>query len=207
MKGDVKERPVLFSGPMVRAILDGRKKMTRRVVRPQPDLSAMRWNGERWERCYGYPAGHDGMEHECPYQPGDRLWVRETFGYAHADGEGGNPVDWVIYKADGDCDERCGRWRPSIHMPRWASRITLEVVWVRVERVREITVEDARAEGVGDTARERAAQDRAGGKDTAFSYRAAFARLWDGIYAGRGFGWDADPWVWVIGFRVAEVRR
>lgn len=171
----MKERPILFSGPMVRAILEGRKTQTRRVVKPQPAHIA----------GIGTVLNIDTITGKaCPYgKPGDRLWVRETWDGVRLDGGGA----LVSYRADGDkpvTDD--GRWHPSIHMPRWASRITLEVVSVRVERLQEISEEDAMAEGVA----------------LAENYRgpvAHFASLWEQI---NGLGsWNANPWVWVVEFR------
>lgn len=163
----MKERPILFSGPMVRAILDGRKTQTRRVVKPRQGML------DDWT---GLP---------CPYgKPGDRLWVRETCYFEQPHGE-------VIYRADPGSEKALDpeftglRWRPSIHMPRWASRITLEIVNVRVERLQDIRVDDARAEGV-----------------TAKWPVHGFRNLWQSI---NGFGsWDANPWVWVVEFRNME---
>ena len=218
--GDVKERPILFSAPMVRAILDGRKTQTRRVVKPQPEndgsggvvreADSWIWRGGKALRRVGY--GDDyvhtdreamcrAMESVSPYGvPGDRLWVRETWGCPEADhprvpdGRKPQPGDRIVYAAN-EADAwqwRCGSgmpWRPSIHMPRWASRITLEVVSVRVERVQEIGEEDATAEGVAFT------------KYANASARFHFREIWDSINAARGFGWDANPWVWVVEFR------
>jgi hypothetical protein len=127
----------------------------------------------------------------CPYgQPGDRLWVRETFADLIDIGGGHN---YCAYKADLKIDssyEDHTHWTPSIFMPRWASRITLEITGVRVERVRDITPEDAYQEGMvhNITASEA-------------DCLTPFRELWDSINAKRGYGWDVNPWVWVIGFR------
>lgn len=192
MTTTTKERPILFSGEMVRAILGGHKTQTRRVVKPQPHAGA-RWGLQGWED------GH-GCALRNPYgQPGDLLWVRETWAYNEAQG--------TIYAADGDTPdpddndgpERCrGRWRPSIHMPRWASRITLEVVSVRVERVQSITHEDALAEGIEDA--EPGADLRIAGLPYSFA-RTRFCLLWNSINAARGYSWEVNPWVWVVEFR------
>jgi len=167
----MKERPILFSGPMVRAILEGRKTQTRRIVKPQP------------LRDRGVMAFNDG-EHpqmRCPYgKPGDRLWVRETW---CPDVE---PYTFR-YKADGD--EPLERWRPSIHIPRWASRITLEVVSVRVERLQNISEDDALAEGITLVERGTSPVDQ-------------FNKLWESIN-GPG-SWEANPWVWVVEFKRIE---
>lgn len=164
----MKERPILFSGPMVRAILDGRKTQTRRVVKPQP-VGRQRVIEGLAHVTHGMNPADDGavwyvgdcisagVEIRCPFgSPGDRLWVRETWQvFEHEDlsvdaltlrhVEGQLAGDVVFY-AD-DPDEAVDRWRPSIHMPRWASRITLEVVSVRVERLADISESDAKAEG------------------------------------------------------------
>lgn len=171
----MKERPILFSAPMVRAILDGRKTQTRRVVKLRngqymPPSEKADING--WRQ----------MLRNCPYgQPGDRLWVRETHFDAKRLNEGR-----ILYRADGDVS-RFG-WTPSIHMPRSASRITLEVTGVRVERLQDISEADAVAEGVvweqGQTAIN------------------VFETLWESIN-GAG-SWDANPWVWVVEFKRAK---
>ena len=179
----MKERPILFSGPMVRAILDGRKTMTRRVMKPQPE---------------DYPYHHGlavyRVAKKCPYGvPGDLLWVRET--WATTEQAGVHPSDaQIVYRAtDPDWDTMEGwRWRPSIFMPRWASRLKLRITSVSVERLREITEHDAMREGVN--------AEGVSTQPGIYSYRAPFAELWDDINAKRGFGWDANPWVWVVGF-------
>lgn len=189
------ERPILFKGRLVRAILAGAKTQTRRVVKPQPKIAD--------PALYGAPiVERNGIAQEsgfgtyfvpvrCPYGvPGDRLWVRETCSTS-ATGE-------VLYRADGERDGHT--WTPSIHMPRWASRIDLEVTGVRVERLHDITEEDAKAEG--------AAHRIAPGGDLAgafagiageISYRAHFADTWREINGASS--WDANPWVWVVSFR------
>lgn len=201
------ERPILFSGPMVRAILDGRKTQTRRPVKPQPPDPTVRMYAEenedfsgktdRWyaeEENRGRP-WTDGALYRCPYgKPGDRLWVRETFRY---DGFA------LSYRAvDGFFLDGREKWRPSIHMPRWASRLTLEVVSVRVERVQDITDADSRDEGVvcSDCA---SASPRLEHCCCRLLYRV----LWSQIYDANGYGWDANPWVWVVEFRVAERKE
>lgn len=213
----MKERPILFSGPMVRAILEGRKTQTRRVVKPQPEL---RWNcwltdDASIEVCRNeHPKGDDCQREfftRCPFgQPGDRLWVRETWSArtAHFCGEGGCECcdAYIKYEADGDErqfteDEIPPEWsyrrdrerRPSIHMPRWASRITLEITGVRVERLQEISEGDARAEG---------ADPRTAGVEQGEplkTHRTGFVQLWASI---NGIdSWFANPWVWVVEFR------
>jgi hypothetical protein len=184
---------------MVRAILEGRKTQTRRVVKPQWRRQTVRiskefdgaicpivWLDKPVQK--GCKTGHVFVP--SPYgQPGDRLWVRETF----ATGYGA-----VFYKADDDL-ATCGMvvpWKPSIFMPRELSRITLEIAGVRVERVQDISEKDARAEGCEPMHRDDLGQ-------TFRTYRRGYQSLWDSINAKRGYGWDANPWVWVIEFRRA----
>lgn len=145
----MKERPILFSAPMVRAILDGTKTQTRRVVKHR-HLAFIGGKGQENDpSAWGFGAGVQNESYRlvCPYGiPGDRLWVKETW---HPGGPENNH-DGVIYRATdpGWDDSGSGlRWRPSVFMPRWASRITLEISSVRVERLQDITEEDARAEG------------------------------------------------------------
>ncbi|HIE6477031.1 TPA: hypothetical protein ACXM66_000290 [Serratia marcescens] len=233
----MKERPVIFNSEMVRAILDGRKTQTRRVMKVQPKPSETR-PGDFWfsskklesmVHVSDFTPGNSPIadchlffqEHCCPFgQAGDRLWVRETFAAFDADWKHpGKPHDlkdgpWpnIVYPAsvakipDGTC-------RPSIHMPRWASRITLEITAVRVERLNDISVDDAKAEGV------RALENNFGSgpaycdyllpnlDDTAEWYNRAsdsFKSLWKSIYGAES--WRANPWVWVIEFKHVEVR-
>lgn len=199
------ERPILFSGLMVRAILDGTKTQTRRVVKYKA-------NAEE---------GSTVHPHECPFGPvGTCLWVRETWKTEalSCSTPTGGPDEaryYLAYKADvgfqprGKCvifpklvtnawQRNRDGWRPSIHMPRWASRLTLEIASVRVERLQSMTFNDwvadfcpssveresALATFVGDANRRRMAKD-----------------FWDSINAKRGFGWDKNPWVWVISFK------
>jgi len=237
----VLERPILFSGEMVSAILDGRKTVTRRVVKPQP--------ANDWRFTGGYGRITSKHPHKdkfgvfirrgehtdfpevdiipCPYgQPGDRLWVRETWADVNLSGAPG-----IAYRADGDVrdlmeelsflddhgafnydDERVkgyhfaawyedlisgaeGRWRPSIHMPRWASRIQLEITAVRVERLHDISEEQAQAEGARPlTVKLKKLAPRAS--------RMGFIDLWCSINGDES--WDANPWVWVVEFEVIK---
>ena len=196
----MRERPILMSGQMVRAILDGRKTQTRR---PIADVSAdcelfLDAGDGFWQQCYrdGGGAIHSkSWLSRCPYgQPGDRLYVRETWQDTRSPGEPQNARQ-IMYRADDD--RSLIGWRPSIHMPRWASRITLEITGVRVERVQDISEDDAMAEGMISTAKLNEAND-----DYAGMYaRDIFSQEWDSIYAKRGMGWDDNPWVWVIEFR------
>ena len=185
----MKERPILFSGPMVRAILDGRKTMTRRVVRLRAGEIAHEGGDGRLHAVANTTWG-DCIERviQCPYGvPGDMLWVRETW----ASDVDGCPAG-LGYRADhldprGDGPANPMRWRPSIHMPRWASRLTLEITAVRVERLQDISEADARAEGCPAECPDGNAVDW-------------FSGIWDGINAERGYPWSSNPWVWVIGF-------
>lgn len=200
------ERPILFSAPMVRALLAGRKTQTRRVVRHPhvAEIEAWHFNGVSWRfGVYGEGGGAadlGGMR--CPYGvEGDRLWVRETWAKA---GEAGDAVE---YRADNH-DPRAARWRPSIHMPRWASRLTLAVTGVRVERLQDISESDAIAEGIEEHRGVKAAGVSSAWRDygnvgrwcpdSVESYRS----LWESIN-GRG-SWAANPWVWVVEFEVCK---
>lgn len=195
----VRERPILFSAPMVRAILAGTKTQTRRAWREQPPP--------------GVRVGYVPGETRFPYgQPGDQLWVRETWLDARCTGvEVRDPHTLkrtsYAYGADtppGSYADQCRKdyglkWRPSIHMPRAASRIQLEVTGVRVERLQDISDADARAEGA-------VCVDEATGREVLFpdaskagSWRLGYRVLWESIN-GPG-SWDANPWVWVVEFR------
>ena len=247
------ERPILFSGPMVRAILEGRKTQTRRVVKPQPshftpgpnvhhprhpaayfdaycnapktDANPRGMSG-RW--CWWTPDNRQGPDWiRCPYGvPGDRLWVRETWycddAFAGRDECVGcvrcshttadRIAAWreaLFYRADGEAHEQFEQldhgsghiWRPSIHMPRWASRLALEVTCVRVERLHDISEADAQTEGVlcenldrrGDVCRIVTPSQH---------WRYHFQDLWASINSLDS--WRANPWVWVVEFRRAE---
>lgn len=205
----MKERPILFSAPMVRAILDGRKTVTRRIVKPMrdPDFECQLASCEIAGEVNG-----GTCRIRCPYgQPGDQLWVRETWSRAKlfASNE-------LFYRADGEHQagrqlslsyhEREKRWRSPIHMPRWASRITLEITGVRVERLQEISEEDAIAEGVfkkvGTSPVGDVVETHDGGDLIYVSKglaRNAYHELWESIN-GPG-SWDLNPYVWVIEFK------
>jgi hypothetical protein len=223
----VRERPLLMSGPMVRAILDDRKTQTRRVVKPQPEwlADAWYWRSRRYDNGDGAQYFHtatfsrpllEEWARACPYgQPGDRLWVRETWGVGTRPDQNEGCRDGIEYRADAiGLDERedlplyrvsppdtvclddlAGRWRPSIHMPRWASRLTLEITGVRVERVQDIREQDAIAEGVDAVA----LSDMP--RQATMTRRADFRQLWDTLNAKRGYGWDVNPSVWALSFR------
>lgn len=225
----MKERPIIFNAPMVRAILDGRKTQTRRIVKQVPrwqhcGLDIMEWG---LSACYTEKDGRhwldiqtdvDDNSHEeifCPYgQPGDRLWVRETWAenlvLPLEDRPGGN---W-IYRAD---DKYTSTWRPSIHMPRWASRITLEIASIRVERLQEMRRDDAFREGVEHVNPYNVTPGLLPGMPACFkNYQkkdgwftgdpvSSFMSLWESIN-GSG-SWNANPWVWVIEFReIGEIH-
>lgn len=239
----MKERPILVSAPMVRAILEGRKTQTRRIMKPQPVRDG------NWHCLPKYSAGSDTAFREgapyfgdCPYgkaYEGDRLWVRETCRAEELEYAGWE--DGVRYLADNhwraieNTREAADAWIelnsyrglkgavvPSIHMPRWASRITLEITGVRVERLQDISEKDAKAEGVEPLDAERDDRDFAicpqcGGTrlyDTlganlgvipdcdcleCDTYAKRYRHLWESIN-GPG-SWDANPWVWVIEFK------
>jgi hypothetical protein len=208
----VKERPILFSGSMVRAILEGRKWQTRRVVK---GAAGSFWDHKgwrpvvtcgrilEWETTNSRGArgvfGAGAPRPSCPYgAPGDRLWVRETWApLVGGPCEPGNPV---MYKAtEPEADK--WTWRPSIFMPRWASRITLEVTGVRVERLQEISRQDAKAEGLWPSPHN--GLEMVNGRPYG-NAQLAFRALWESIN-GQG-SWDANPWVWVIEFQTWEVR-
>lgn len=206
----MKERPIPFTDPMVRAILEGRKTMTRRVMKPQPEFFAHN----------GILASADADKIHCPYgQPGDRLWVKETFEENLEDNDKHILWETTAYKAgyqDSNGSWITGtpyiKWHSSRYMPRRLARIILEITDVRVERVQDISEEDAECEG---------AYFQEFGKlkycpmslvhpptgwspkpyFVARSYLYGFYELWDSINAKRGYGWDANPWVWVIEFK------
>lgn len=208
----MKERPIIYSTPMVKAILEGRKTMTRRVVKPQPNATH---DGEPYWFSGGYRAWEyrsttdvlrkSGNVLPCPYgKPGDRLWVRETCRAMRMPSE----VWGVRYLADLDWRPNAkaealawyGRREgahmppknvPAIHMPRWASRITLEITAVRVERLNDITVADAVAEG--------ALVQREVDQFARVHAISMFSAIWQGIH-GPG-SWAANPWVWVVEFQ------
>lgn len=189
----MKERGILFSAPMVRALLNGTKTQTRRIVKPQPDFV----HGEIVAKFtkQDEELGRLGEVIKCPYgQPTDILWVRETWRtVAEADSlppRDLTPAHRVWFDADIPHQPGYGRFRPGMFMPRWASRITLEVTAVRVERLQDISEEDAMAEGV-------AWRERAGLAN--YTARKLYRTLWESIN-GPG-SWDANPHVWAISFR------
>lgn len=191
----MRERPIIFSGEMVRAILEGRKTQTRRVVKPQPPLDE--WGVSKPWQTDAFEV--NGRDYRCPYGlPGDRLWVRETFSpdYFDAQSRHAYRADWTLESGEFVPEPK---WTPSIHMPRWASRITLEVTDVRVERVQDISNSDIYAEGILPPD-----PDEPGPYDPDEGARSAFKDLWWSINAKRGYGWEKNPWVWVVEFKRVE---
>lgn len=231
----MKERPILFSGPMVLALLNGTKTQTRRIIKPQPPvgcsihymLGAESWLPEEkrtplrhhWEAWWGplfesRPEKHlcGSFDVKCPYgEPGDQLWVRETF----------CPVDdtefgyekWIDYRAtpkysaehpagweNDPEDAEALKWRPSIHMPRSASRITLEITEVLVQRLQEISEEDAKAEGCEPWQFDPLQPMTTGELGTDSPYRGGYACLWDEIH-DEVATWKSNPWVWAVSFK------
>jgi hypothetical protein len=232
----MREIPILFSTPMVQAILAGKKTMTRRICKDiagydfkwgldkEPYIGnykifakteSGKWDWVTLENQWLYDlqtAVDDNRTHllKCPYgQPGDRLWVRETW----ADNIPGCP-NGITYKADhidpkGDGPANPIKWKPSIFMPKAAARIWLEVVSVRIERLQEITEDDARAEGIiFEEAMEfsgwRPTYNDPDGSNAWPNYKGAFNFLWDSLNAKRGYGWDSNPFVWAISFKTLE---
>lgn len=187
----VKERPILFSAAMVRAILADEKMQARPKIKPQPVGSF-----GLFDPAHGFRF-HEGPNLWCPYgKPGDRLWVRETFGYfIDTDTINGQRVELgrdFVYRADDENKTVHTKWTPSIHMPRKASRITLEINGVRVERLNDISEQDAEAEGV-------AFMREIPDADETLCASKLFELLWESIN-GAG-SWEQNPWVWVIEFK------
>jgi hypothetical protein len=212
------EKPILFSGPMVRAILDGRKTQTRRVIKPQPeictDLPGKAWY-QRNRRKLWCDYTHEQFLELCPYGTvGTNLWVRETWAQAYqyepneicllrdSSSDYAEKCKVALYRATYDGPPNAAfKWRPSIHMPRWACRITLEVTDVRVQRLQEISEKDAIAEGIEpEYVRAYMSAEEMAGADGRDPWD-VFADLWDSINAKRGFSWDSNPWVWAITFK------
>lgn len=236
------ERPILFSGLMVRAILAGRKTVTRRIVSGAPygagcavyGPECIAGDGSASPACAMFFEGSTVESRglgvvRCPYgSPGDRLWVRETWRYGDWTEDG---LPWIDYAADDHralcehvtddwtdrvhaawaelsdpsntaIDGRAAdrRWRPSIFMPRWAARLVLDVVGIRIERLQEITEDDARAEGVNPSDAHIVIKDGNRQPDMERTHRGAFACLWDGINGDRA-SWESNPWVWRVEFR------
>lgn len=192
------EHPILFSGPMVRAILEGRKTQTRRIIKPQP---TMRLELSELPATIGQWFDEKAFYWKCPFgKIGDQLWVRETWFYQEWLNIPLNQLQPVQYAAD----ETMGAledWRkmPSIHMPRWASRITLEITDVRTERLQDIwekshTFDECFREGIP----QETTWDGEGAVPTPL---ALFIDLWNSINAKRGYSWASNPFVWCIAFK------
>lgn len=195
----MKEHPILFSGDMVKAILEGRKTQTRRIVKPQPFLNKQYSSEEptykEWLSMNG--SHNDSVEkwiQFCPYgKVGDQLWVRETFGKDF--------FGTIFYKAD-DLFVPVGakaKWRPSIFMPRKASRIQLEIVNIRVERLDNISEEDAKAEGIEENNGKYLDYSNVKSKHYCLSAFSSYEELWIKINGKES--WEKNPWVWVIEFK------
>lgn len=231
----IKERPILFSAPMVRAILEDRKTVTRRPVKggqiPTEDTSIPVGDRQRWSAIgqrdprygfcvFGSTEAECARELEeyapCPYgKPGDRLWVRETTEADYANGavlsRYAADREPVLYAGCGDPEYNgsVAHWnyprrsRPSIHMQRWASRVLLEITAVRVERLQDISEEQARAEGVRlmrDDSGTWVSREGPGKLVTPWpTAKEAFSDLWNSINGPNA--WDANPWVWVVEFK------
>ena len=213
----IKERSILFAAPMVRAILEGRKTVTRRALNAQA-LKNIGY-GVRLGECHElptegplHPNSLDYYNDFCPFgKPGDRLWVRETWAEPLVDEDQMHLVEmngWDSFRKPEHCQYRASggtaelfdyakdqtvcRWTPSIHMPRWASRILLEITDVRVERLQDISEDQATAEGIG-------AQATESFRATAVERPAGFA--FRDFWASTGGEWDANPWVWLVEFK------
>ncbi|WP_180176886.1 hypothetical protein [Acinetobacter sp. YH12039] len=225
----MKERPILFSAPMVSAILEGRKTQTRRIMRRQPDDVERFHRGETTTdtdashailRCYNNPKGFKkcasgwfaGATYKTPFSEfnvGDRLWVRENFmdlsgtGVEHRNSSG--KLQKYAYAADcprGSHSDELRKdfglkWKPSIHMPRSASRILLEITKIRVERLTDISTEDAKAEGFDYSTHPSAIK-----MGYAIGAKTNFRHAWQEIYGATS--WDKNPWVWVVEFKVIQ---
>lgn len=235
----MKERPILFSGPMVRAILDGRKTQTRRIVKPQPvpegssayggTRQGYVWKPETLNRSwndddkdpYKNPSqsvmATAALGVECPYGvSGDHLWVRETWAAPHAfDGHKPSHIPSGTRWHYAASEDRGGLlWRPSIHMPRVASRMSLEIAEIRVERLQDISEADAKAEGIRTWTKDGEVEKfwpcdpcegdmKCAWADLPRSATEAYRNLWETIN-GHG-SWDSNPWVWVITFSLANL--
>ena len=212
----MKERPMIFNAEMVRAILDGRKTQTRRIMKPQPTPCTLQKGGHWWpsnvfktmlhieEEMQNGKGGWGGLVGDaCPFgDVGDRIWVREAWARYNIDQDSHD----MAYRATTPEDwPEEGRWRPSIHMPRWASRITLEITGVGVQRLQSISPNDASREGLiklpatGRYCLNQGDQYFGGASHDA---REVFSWLWESIYGAES--WQSNPWVWVIEFKRIE---
>ncbi len=222
------DRPILFSGPMVRAILDGRKSQTRRAINPRRKSAIDLFDGS-WTDGYVLDPGNQSWREEAyPWRVGDQLYVRETFSGPYGCRRL-PPRDWPVgapiwFWADGDPQD--GDWtkpKPGMHMPRWASRLTLTVTDVRVQRLQDISEADAIAEGVPEVMEGNTGDEiycpRCDGNGVHAALGAGygitevdcaecvtaiqrFRNLWDRLNAKRGFGWETNPWVVAVTFSV-----
>lgn len=195
----MKSRPIIFSPAMVSAIIDGQKTQTRRVVQPQFKYLLEPGDQREYGSQWAIYVDEDGdwsctTWRGCPYgKPGDILWVREKWVMC-------SHCRTINYAATTNLTQTCkycgndfGKWRPSIHMPKRYSRLDLKIMALDVQRLQSISADEILAEGIGHR-----------GWDSADVLFAKWIELWDSINAKRGFGWEADPWVWVIGFAVKE---
>lgn len=208
----IKERPILFSAPMVRAILEGRKKVTRRAIKVQPHIDASGnfcvGSSNYGQDGYGKPETKHFVNGCSPYgKLGDRLWVRETFidlrgtGVEHRPDPSG-PLQRYAYAADcrlGSHSDEARKdfglkYKPSIHMPRAACRILLEITDVRVERLQDISRADIRAEGLQ-------CPPELASDDVSPNYRDWYPAAWRDLWESTGGDWEANPWVWVVEFK------
>lgn len=224
----MKERPILFNGDMVRAILDGRKTQTRLPVKHHNISVHLQSVGNlamSWCDFPGEPhtVTFDDIGYACPYGAvGDRLWVRETFNWSadnelapyenhkHCPERKNYSAQNVVWKADGQewnplhPEWGITKWLPSIHMPRWASRITLEITGIRVERVQEISGKDCYKEGIVSQNEEFLAYEGAPATSmeelATYQIKLKYAESWNSIYLKRGYSWESNPWVWAIEF-------
>lgn len=193
----MKITPIIMSAPMVRAFLEGRKTQTRRIIKPQPadDIEPHEFpnrSSQGWISSLKHERGGK-TAHFCPYgKHGDLLWVRESFCIHKGDDK--LHKDQVSYKTEGFPFV----FKPSIHMPRWASRLTLKITEVRAERLQDISEADAIAEGISVDSSGHAI--RIDDKIAWGSARGAYAALWESLH-GNG-AWDSNPWVWAISFKV-----
>ncbi len=241
----MKEKPILLNAEMVRAVLDGRKTQTRRIapisqLKIEPyERDMVTWNVQFSKAFKGVTGSYSGgrlSESEakrviasqfCPFGAvGDRLWVRETFAGHYIDDDQIQDIKDGRDKASDLCEYRADYpsgaqalegWTPSIHMPRWASRITLEITGVRVERLQDISEGDAKAEGLAEITKDGSLfkfgiPDRdgyPGNDDNGWPWTEwernpvdAYRKLWQSIYGADS--WQANPWVWVIEFKRVE---
>ena len=211
-------KPILFSAPMIRAILreieapGTGKTQTRRIAQPQPEwiASSGRW---KWAIPKAKQGGCDSvvtasrewheylLPHQLPYQAGALLWVREAWRTeGRVDDKAPSKLEphrwWLHYEADDPAPAGWGRLRPSIHMPRWASRTTLRVTGVRCERLQDISAIDVEAEGLAQISKDDQGWNW---QDWSADHRVAYSRLWNSINGPNA--WDRNPWVWAITFR------